>query len=242
MGVTFFTCATRSYEHFAPVYIGSIAAHLPDAFIEIGVENVSRFEDDHGASLELLPEGRFSVREVTWTMPSGRRAAPNSVRFINEPLARNEYVYVGDIDIVFLDPLFMRRHLDHMSRTGLPYSNAVRPSTRRLSGLHFSRWDAMYPLPDLSGLGSDGRLDEVLLYEIVQAKGHGFPSEWFRPVHGLHISPNRPEDPMLWGVKKWAVRYLAWTETPSFMVLYPTLSAEMQRQLRVAIIAARALP
>jgi hypothetical protein len=239
MGVTFFTCATRSYEHFAPVYIASITAHVRDAFVEIGVEDVSRFQHDHGASLALLPHDRFLIREVVWDMPSGRRAAPNSVRFINEPLTRNQYVYIGDIDVVFLDPQFAQHHLEHMSQTGLPYSNAVREGTQRLTGLHFSRWDAMYPLPDVSGLGSDGRLDEVLLYEIVQAKGHAFPSEWFRPVHGLHISPNRPEDPVLWGVRKWASRFLAWTESPSFTALYPTLAARMQRQLRLAILEAR---
>jgi hypothetical protein len=197
VSILFFTCANGPYEDFGPLYAFSVLAHVDNASVEIGVENVDSFFSQHGPAIELVRrtfgEEKLKIRAVPWVLANGRKILPNSVRFINEPEMRAEYVYIGDIDIILLDRKFMASHLKDMDATGLPYSNSVRPATTRMSGLHFAVMDAHYPLPKLDDLDLRTLNDEIVLYEIVKRKGMPIiPDRWYRPTHGIHISPNRP--------------------------------------------------
>ena len=228
--IVFFTCANKAYEHFAPVYAASVLSHLDTARIELGLEDAEAFRRRSGA-LALLEEafpGRVLVRDVPWTW-EGRRIAPNSVRFMQEPVTRATWTYIGDIDIIFLDPLFFDRHLPFMARTGLPYSNSLRPGTNRLSGLHLVRSDAWYPLPGFDGL--EPNHDEVLLHDICLRKGLPIQdAEWFRPVHGIHVSPNR--EVAGWHVPPWRKGYHRLASTELFKALRPRLDDAMEALLR----------
>ena len=115
-----------------------------------------------------------------------------SPRFLETPLLESEYTYVGDIDIIILEGDVTEQHVAHMAQTGLPYSNRLRPNTPRLTGLHFTRTDAHYPLV----VPSDWNMmknDEELLYRLVRAKGLPLPAatDTFRPSHGIHLSVKR---------------------------------------------------
>jgi SAM-dependent methyltransferase len=81
--------------------------------------------------------------------------------------------------------------------SGLPYSNIVRDKSKRLSGLHFTKYDAYYPLPDIADLVQSVYNDEELLYSIVERKGFLYNNDKYyavkkrRPIHCLHLSLNR---------------------------------------------------
>lgn len=192
----FFTCCNKRYEHFVGLYAFSALYHNQDARIEIGLESKSSFEDKYKEELDFIKynfgEDSLHLREVEWFDADKRKILPNSVRFINTPERKSEFVYIGDIDILILDKNISNIHKNRMQKTDLPYSNSVRPDTNRMSGLHFTRYDSYYPLPNLENLNLKMLNDEILLYKIIQKKGLPLPpNEWFRPIHGIHVSPNR---------------------------------------------------
>ena len=234
----FYTCANAPYHDFAPLYACSALHTVPGSKVEIGVEGAFSFETVHGGAVEVLWEhfGRdaFSYHSVPWTLEGGAVVVPNTVRFINPPYGEGEYVYIGDIDIIFLDRTFPVAHLNFMSKTGLPYSNSVRPGTKRLSGLHLTRPEAYYPLPDLKGLDLASSNDEEVLYELVRRKGLRLQDqEWFRPTHGIHMSPNRsirgePGVRPGWGVEHHLPAYTQFIASGPMKALRPWLSPRVR--------------
>lgn len=192
-----FTCADNKYEDFSPIFIAACLWSNPDVTVEIGVEDASSFAEVHRQAMTRLTsvhgENAFLIRNANWQTPDGLPIRPGSVRFITEPMLPSEYVYISDIDIITLEPDIADRHIAFMARTGLPYSNWVRTGSKRLTGLHFCRRDWQYPLPRYDSSAPSRVSDEKLLYMLVRRKlGFDPPTaEKFRPVHGIHISPNR---------------------------------------------------
>ena len=187
--ILIYTCANNGYEDFAPLLIASALWASDKNYVEFGVPDILQFNEDHGEAIEVLQRSylnRFLLTEVDFS----RDVSPNSVRFLTEPITRKTFTYIMDADFIFLDRQFPRKHLAHMKASGLPYSNALRDNQeRRLTGLHFTRTDARYPLPavEMSNVG----MDEHLLAEQVAARGHAFPKDVFRPMPGIHVSVNR---------------------------------------------------
>ena len=193
---TFFTVANRPYEHFVLPYIVSVLIHNDDSRVEICVEDPKRFMKENKKALRVLKQhtasSRYLIRKGDF-----RAAPPESVRFLETPEVRTEYVYIADIDAVILGKI-TDDHVSTMSETGLPYANVIQgqPNVGTvLSGWHFTRFDAFYPvsIPE----GTDVFLDRKLLYDMICAKGHGLPP-WLPPSerkgkerHAIHISPNQ---------------------------------------------------
>jgi len=203
----FFTVANKRYEPFVLPYIFSVIAHNWDAEVEIVLEEPRRFEIENADALEYLAENygkRFMLTRGDFT-----RASPNALRFMMRPRRlstgleqlRPDHVYIGDIDILILENV-TKPHLEHMKKTGLPFSNIRRKGKDRLSGLHFTRVNAFYPLPEhFDQLPIHA--DEELLFKIVEGHklGTPHPSETFRPLHGYHMSLSRPpvSSTHMWG-------------------------------------------
>ena len=185
----FFTSANERYEPFVLPYITSVLEHNEDTIVEIVLKDPKQFESENRDALEVLgsahPE-RFRLRPGKFDC-----RAPHSVRFLETPIQMAEYVYIGDIDILILEEV-IAYHIAHMQKTKLPYSNILRQGKMVLSGLHFTQYQAYYPLPscDPKLFG----LDEKLLFEIVKAKGHSFlpDDDWIRKCHGFHLTLQRP--------------------------------------------------
>lgn len=242
----FFGCANLKYYDFIPLHAASILANVRDTIVEIVVDDLDAYRAAHGAATHIVqaafgPE-RFVVREVDWTVAwpghsKRKRIVPNSVRFVTTPATRTEYVYIGDIDIIVLDRKIVRRHLEFMAQTGLPYSNRVR-NRPQLSGLHFTRYDAYYPLPDLSHIDLSLEGDEALLYQIVKLRGLPIQDKEGRPrIPGIHVSPNRPPVGELlpdgrrtadWGIHKWPAQFAMFAASPLMKRLRPALSPRIQ--------------
>jgi hypothetical protein len=187
MTTLFFTSADPKYECFIAPYAASVLHHNTDAIIEFAVEDTERAKAEHAKSLAILnayfPD-RITLRSADFT-----KSKPNTIRFITDPVNHCEYTYIGDIDIIVLDRV-TPMHLGNMANTCLPFSNVTRKNRPALTGLHFTRSDAYYPLvldPSWNLAGDD----EELLYKIVAARGLPMPTNNFRPVHGIHMSMNR---------------------------------------------------
>lgn len=189
MRLNVFTVADTNYEPFVLPYIVSVLAHNSDAHVELVLDAPLRFTASNADALSIIRDEfgeRFSFQRNTLSaMPA------NSHRFMLEPKVKSEYVYIGDIDILVLEAI-TESHLKHMAKTGLPFSNIIRPNRKALTGLHFTRYDAYYPIASIPE-GSIQGMDEMLLYQIVEARGYGLPSpdDVFRPLHGYHLSLNR---------------------------------------------------
>ncbi|MGE3251218.1 MAG: hypothetical protein AB7J28_12810 [Hyphomonadaceae bacterium] len=245
MTTLFYTCANKKYEPFALLFAASVLEHVADSAVEIVLESAEAFEAENAAALGLIREAH-GAHCFTVTSDAFRRGdpprpiLPNSVRFIVEPQTQAEFTYICDIDIIVLDGSIVAQHLAFMERTGLPYSNSQRAGTDRLTGLHFARSAALYPLPDLSDCDFASMNDEQLLRLIVTRKGMPVQDlEWFRPVPGIHASPNRtPQhtpgitdrygNQMLnWGLPSWLGPYAAFRRSALLLALYQHLPARV---------------
>ncbi len=240
----FFTCANAKYERYVPLYLISCLLMSDGAKVEVGIESIS-FLENHRELISYLnahyPD-RFLIRRVNWHDFQGKTYLPHVVRFITEPKTKADYVYIGDVDILFLDTEFPQQHLAFMERTGLPYANSVREITvgtgeQRTTGLHFTKWEAFYPLPDLSGIKLYGNIDEVALSRIIERKGLPLQEkEWWRPVPGIHMSPNRDVIQGGWDIESWKAQYFGLRGSPAFeelRVFLPKASLDLLDEINL---------
>lgn len=190
----FFTCATGYYSNFVIPYVYFAALHNPGAKFEFIVNDADALRAKHAGALAWL-ETHLDAVVVLRDRPATKAKMENSLRFIVEPLTKADLVYIGDVDIMILEPV--REKHRKVFDAGLPYSNVVRDGTKRLSGLHFTRYDTYYPLPEIDDLVANTVNDEELLYKIVERKGALFDQASNvrnlvgRPIHGIHMSMNR---------------------------------------------------
>ena len=197
-GLTVFTVANERYEPFALPYAASVLHHNPNATVEIVLEQPDRFAEQNADALALLADTFPDVLHFTSADFSAFRN-PHVMRYLLQPRRRNQYVYIGDIDIMVLEEI-APAHLAHMERTGLPFSNIIRPNDDRMGGLHFSEWAAFYPQPEITGGDLLSRAEHCL-YALIKKKGRGLPdrADTFRPIHGYHMTLSRPPHAVIGG-------------------------------------------
>ncbi len=258
-GLLFFTYADLKYDFFAVPYAYFALRNNPNAHVEICVENFESFRLRHRAAVDVLERifpGRALFRQAEFTRKN-KEIVPNTVRFVEEPVLKCEYLYIGDIDLLVFEDV-LRIHLDLMAEHSLPFSNILRrehinSSVPRLSGLHFCKYDDYYPLPDLQDLDLSVVNDENVLYEIMRRKGLMVsPDFQTRPECGIHMSLNR--DPFGrstgpatlnysinkthgWGGRHYYARLLEQIAEGNFCMLSPRLDFEF----RILLLAAEAL-
>lgn len=191
----FYTCVNAKFWSFGMIYPMFVLLTNPNSLVEIGVENHSRFKRKYKHIIAFyeknFPERvKFSpVSFYKWGVLGRTKIVPNTVRFLNKPTLKADYLYIGDSDI-FITEEVASQHLENIRKNNLDFSNVVRTGKRRLTGLHFIEYDKMYPLPSLLGLRLGKKNDEEVLFEMMSRKGYKMPKEnvTFRPAHGLHIS------------------------------------------------------
>ena len=183
-----YTTANKAYEPFVLPYMAGFLESNPGVYVEVGVEDADVFRSENQQAFELLRSRYGPSMDVTTADFSV--GAPHSARFLNESQMKREFLYIGDIDIFILQEI-MPQHLKIMKGLNLPYSNIIRKGRQALSGLHFTRTDAFYPIENIDG--KIVNFDEAMLYQMILLKGHNLPPEDFqeRPSHGFHMSLNR---------------------------------------------------
>ncbi len=195
---TVLTAATGYYHVFVLPYAASYHYFNPDSRFEFFVDEPEEFEMQYKEGLEILRE-RLGRENLVISSPNTDHLHPNHhqavPRFFQIPTVETEFIYIGDVDVLVLDSMITQQHVLNMERNELPFSNVLRtenPNEKRprLTGLHFSRYEAYYPLPlEKINLEDQVELDEYALYELVRAKVGDFRIEHrFRPPHGFHFS------------------------------------------------------
>ena len=149
----------------------------------------------------------------------------NSIRFVSQPTLKNKYVYITDIDLLIFVDNFYLYLIDDMIKRKNRYSNIVRPNSTSLTGLHFTEYNAYYPIPKHINYLIN---DEFLLYNIVKSKGLKIDKNTkYRPVFGIHASPNRPHvysnKTIGWGAKNYKNDWINYCKSKDFKYIYPLL-------------------
>ena len=210
-----------SYQKYIPYYIFSIWKTHPDSAIKIFIEKP--LESNIEKTLTYLKEQGIENFEViiwkssledyqTYKIKGGGKKI---IRWVLGPeyFEGFEFVYIGDVDILFLPEKksIIDFHVNQLSNLKLPFSNKVRYDknqglSKRLTGLHFFKtkeyFDKINPIilrikndktyrdDYLEGL----ERDENLLYKINQEAFDFDPlivSKAQRPWHGLHLGITR---------------------------------------------------
>lgn len=200
MSINFFTTANEKYYHFVLPYIYSVLNNVPDSFVEICVEDYSQFMFDYSEQLIKLSNlgyNRYLIRQTEEF--KYKQFIENTKRFLITPKFPADVYYIGDIDIFILDKTVESFHKEQMENSNSCYSNIVRPKSKRLTGLHACNKD-WYELTKYARrmATTDMGHDENALYDIALNSIDGTPDQTTagmkRPVHGLHLSPNRTID------------------------------------------------
>jgi hypothetical protein len=196
---TVLTAATGYYHVFVLPYVASYHFFNPDSRFEFFVDDPEEFESQYCEGLKIL-RNRLGEENLIISSPNTDHLHPNHhqavPRFFQTPTVETEFIYIGDVDVLILDSMITGQHEMNMERNNLPFSNVLRDEDPahevrpRLTGLHFSKYEAYFPLP-LEEINPEDQieLDEFALYELVKAKIGDFQIEHrFRPPHGFHFS------------------------------------------------------
>jgi hypothetical protein len=258
-GLLFFTYADSKYDFFAVPYAYFALRNNPHAQVEICLENVDSFFARQKTAVDALDRtfpGRVLFRQAE-CIKQNKAIVPNTVRFVEVPVTKCEYLYIGDIDLLVFDDV-LKIHLNLMAENSLPFSNILRrehsdSDAPRLSGLHFCKYENYYPLPDLEGLDLSLANDENVLYEIMRRKGTMVPVDFqIRPECGIHMSLNRDPlgrstgpatlnysviKPHGWGGRHYYSRLIEQIAEEDFCILSPRLDFDF----RILLMAAEAM-
>jgi len=237
--INFFTCCNDLYSHFAPFFALSVLFHNENSIVEIGFESQNSINSIKNEInlINTLYDNKFRTKIVNFNFVElqGKQypLSPNVVRFINTPSIKAEYVYISDIDIICLEKNICDIHIQNICKNNLKFSNMVRDKDakyKKLTGLHFTPWDNYYPIKNFNNLILEGLLyhknnmplDEIFLYRLIKERGLDINENIkFRPVHGIHASPNRlPNGEKInWGMKIWHQNWLNFRNSEQFIKL-----------------------
>lgn len=194
------TVVNRKYQKYIPMFIYFCLKSYPDYGIKLFL--TEQLKPGHANVVDKLRGlGTIEILENCYSSFPKRDAHElKTLRWltISDDFEGYDYVYTGDIDIVICreEKSLLDQHLDNCERLNLPYSNSVRPNSRRLSGLQFVKKDEYYAKMDdvikkYRERHKRGQLrgtkNEEVLYNMVRKAGLGMTTEWFRPHHGLHL-------------------------------------------------------
>lgn len=243
--VLIYGCTDEKYSHYLPIFINTLL--LSDKLKAIDIEictNLNKLSEDEDKAIDYLRKKyNYAKIQINYNAYIRNRTGifygniklkdTNSVRFVSQPTIKNKYVYIGDTDIfVFVDNFYLQL-IDDMNRRKNPYSNFVRPNHKSLGGLHFSEYDSYYPVPFQNTYDVRG---EFLLYNIVKSKGIKIDhNNKFRPVFGIHASPNRrnvfsPKGAD-WGASNYKFNWINYCKSSDFKFIYPLLNSFIKKKI-----------
>lgn len=211
-----------SYQKYIPYYIYSIWKTHADSYIKIFIEktlepNIQEvlefFKNKNIENFEIIFLEISFEEYMVYKMKGG--GVKTLIRFLinKEHFNTFDYVYVGDVDILFLPEVesILDFHINQLSTLKLPFSNKVRINkngdlTDRLTGLHFFKTKEYFEKidPIISRIKLDKNYrdkyleglerDESFLYKI-NKEAFAFDPELVskaqRPWHGLHLGITR---------------------------------------------------
>ena len=241
--ILIYTCCDEFYSHYIPIFLSSLLRvdKLKKLDFEIGT-NVNKLTENEESAVDylrkkfnysrILIKYNFFIKNQTGTFYNNKKVHTGSVRFISQPLIKNKYVYITDIDVIILVDNFYIYLIDDMIKRKSCYSNIVRKKlkSKRLTGLHFFEYNKYYPVPILKDYNI---IDEILLFNIVKLKGIKIDfNTTFRPLYGIHISPNSPYGREFGGsaYKNYWIEYF---QSEDFKYIYPKLCDYIKGRIKL---------
>jgi hypothetical protein len=239
-----YTCCDEKYYKFIPIFCSSLLFNNENIDIEIGIDN-SELPLNQEKCLKILREiypnskilikYNFFKKEKKIAVFENKKMLLNTVRFLSTPVLKSDYVYISDIDIISLTKNFSELHINDMISNGRKYSNKIRNSDIdkeewRMTGLHFSEYNNYYPLPQFDDLKLLEN-DEMILCKIVNKRNEIDTVSTFRPVHGIHISPNRKIVDIVnpsWGLKNWENEWREFYLSKTFEAIFNLLDDDLK--------------
>lgn len=187
------------YEDFLIPFTFFSLLFNKNSHVEIIVLDPDKFKRKYNkeiASIKQFNEN-FLIRKPQYIL---NRHIPNTYRFFEVPTIKSKYTYISDVDIVYLEEL-LPKYLSSWPNN-LPYHNILRPNLKysRLTGLMMVINNKYYTdgFKKCQKKHYDMNVtsnDEVILCKMCK-EIHGLPDNNFqyRPVLGIHFSPNRGEN------------------------------------------------
>jgi len=194
------TIVNRAYQKYIPMFLYFCLKSYPMYGIKLFL--TEKIDERYRGIIDRLKElGTIElVENYAKEFPKSMHHELKTLRWLLEVdfFDAYDYIYVGDIDIIICreNESLLDQHLKHCANINLPYSNSVRPNSKRLSGLHFMKKNEYYE--KMNGVMRKYRLllkngalryakNEETLYKMVKESGFLLPEGWFRPHHGLHL-------------------------------------------------------
>lgn len=243
--INFFSSSDNAtYNMFILPHICSVLYHVENSYCELVIKNADEFKNKNEVALSLINDrypNKVLIREIPKDLLFLEKLYVHLgqlVRFLDIPELKTDYTYIGDIDIITMDNNVISIHEKLMELQELPYSNIIRPNTIRLTGCIFVDYEKYYSKvkSSIDKFMSNTKKfyhpilnDEILLYKLVTPV-LGVPKyndNKFRPIHGIHMSLNRPEPLGIDGIPGWGVskerlkQYSEFKETDFYKLIYP---------------------
>ena len=223
----------ESYQRFIPLFVLSVFRAYPEYAVRVYFSG-RLARRTCGALERIRSEGDFTLVDGYFSHYPKNPQVLKSLRWIlyDEAFRGFKYLYLGDVDMFMCreEPGLIEFHAAHCALLGLPYSNAIRPDSRRLSGLHFvevapyfdaalkviKRYSESLRCGELRIRSRGG--NEELLYRMMR-DSVGLPPESTRtdfarsrPHHGIHLGIWRKRfgspPPSVWCPKDVHAEYL----------------------------------
>ena len=247
--VLVYSCCDEFYSHYIPIFCNTLlrSDKLRKIDIEIGV-NINKLSTNEEKALEYLrkqyPQSKIKIdynifiKNNSGTFYKNYKIWSNSVRFIVQPYIKNKYVYITDIDILIFINNFYLELIDDLKRRKTKYSNIIRMNSQKLTGLHFIEYDSYYPIDSLDYLNNTNINDEILLYNIMKNKKIKLDNvTQYRPVFGIHLSPNRKYvssyGPIVgWGADNYKFQWIEYIKSRDFKYIYPLLDQTIKDKIK----------
>lgn len=184
-----------TYEDFLIPFTFFALINNPNSHVEIIVLNKTKFIDKYKTEIDELRKinSNFLIRNLTYKL---NKNIPNTYRFLETPVVNAEYTYIADVDIMFIENI-----IEQYTKNwplNLCYNNIIRyKNIDRLTGVHMVKTSSYYTtefkkIQNIYYNNNINENDEIILGKMCKSI-HGLPdfSHRFRPVLGIHFSPNR---------------------------------------------------
>lgn len=183
-----------TYEDFLIPFTFFCLLFCKNSHVEIIVLEPTNFKKKYSQEIASIKElnNNFLIRKPQYKL---NNHIPNTYRFFEVPTVQSKYTYISDIDMMYMENI-LPNYLKTWPQN-LPYHNIVRPNSVRLTGLIMVKNDEYYidEFKQCQKKYYDKNYhenDEKILYNMCKDV-HGLPDNSFnyRPVFGIHFSPNR---------------------------------------------------
>lgn len=170
-----------------------------NSHVELIIVDSNNFIKKYANEIAMLKKinNNFLIREPTI---KHNKHIPNTYRFFEKPIINSTYTYITDIDIIFLENNIINKY-EQCWPNNLPYNNMLRlKDSVRLTGVCMIKTKEYYikefdKCRDKLYALNKNENDEVILGELCKEL-FGLPKfeHRFRPIYGIHFSPNRGKD------------------------------------------------